>query len=124
MYELTVETSFAAAHCLEGHPSSCGRLHGHNWTVAVTVAGEQLNGAGMLVDFAVLKQAVREAVGELDHRYLNELPFFSGGVAPTAENIARHVFETVAAKLSAHTNFQVKEVRVAEAPASWVVYRP
>uniref|UniRef100_A0A7C2E3U2 6-carboxy-5,6,7,8-tetrahydropterin synthase n=1 Tax=Ammonifex degensii TaxID=42838 RepID=A0A7C2E3U2_9THEO len=124
MYELTVETSFAAAHCLEGHPSPCGRLHGHNWTVAVTVAGEELNAAGMVLDFAVLKQVVREVVGDLDHRYLNELPVFSGGTAPTAENIARHVFSAVAAKLTAHPDVRVKEVKVAESPVSWVVYRP
>ncbi|MEW6573022.1 MAG: 6-carboxytetrahydropterin synthase QueD [Bacillota bacterium] len=124
MFELTVETSFAAAHCLEGYPSPCSRLHGHNWTVAVTVAGEQLNDAGMLVDFKVLKEAVRDVVGELDHRYLNELPFFKKGTGPTAENIARYVFSAVAERFSAGDRVHVKEVRVAESPVAWVVYKP
>ncbi|HIE12694.1 MAG TPA: 6-carboxytetrahydropterin synthase QueD [Desulfotomaculum sp.] len=124
MFELTVETSFAAAHCLKGYPSPCGRLHGHNWTVAVTVAGERLNDAGMLVDFKVLKEAVRDVVGELDHQYLNELPFFRTGAEPTAENIARYIYTAVAARFSAYPDIQVREIKVAESPAAWVVYRP
>lgn len=123
MFELTIETSFAAAHRLKGYPSPCGRLHGHNWTIAVTVAGEQLNDTGMLVDFKVLKEAVREVVGELDHQYLNELPFFQTGTEPTAENIARYIYAAVAARFSAYHGIQVKEVKVAESPAAWVVYR-
>lgn len=124
MFELTVETSFAAAHCLKGYPSPCSRLHGHNWTVAVTVAGEELNDAGMLVDFKVVKDAVRDVVGELDHQYLNELPFFKAGTGPTAENIARHIYAAVAERFSGYRNVQVKEVRVAESPVAWVVFKP
>ncbi|MEW6181965.1 MAG: 6-carboxytetrahydropterin synthase QueD [Bacillota bacterium] len=124
MYELTVETSFAAAHCLEGHDSPCGRLHGHNWTVAVTVAGKELNSSGMLLDFTILKQLARDAVAVFDHRYLNETPPFSAGRQPTAENIARSILEAVVAGLSAYPNVKVKEVKVAESPGAWVVYKP
>ncbi|RJX16644.1 MAG: 6-carboxytetrahydropterin synthase QueD [Ammonifex sp.] len=124
MYELTVETSFSAAHCLEKHPSPCGRLHGHNWTVAVTVTGDELNTMGMVVDFAVLKQALREAVAVFDHRYLNELPPFCDGAQPTAENIARHIWGAVAEKLAAYASVTVKEIKIAESPSAWVVYRP
>jgi 6-pyruvoyltetrahydropterin/6-carboxytetrahydropterin synthase len=124
MFELTVETSFSAAHFLEEHPSHCGRLHGHNWTVGVTVAGDRLNTAGMVVDFAVLKQVIQEAVAVFDHRYLNELPPFCDGVQPTAENIARQIWGTVAAKLAACAGVTVKEIKVAESPSAWVVYRP
>jgi 6-pyruvoyltetrahydropterin/6-carboxytetrahydropterin synthase len=124
MYELTVESSFSAAHCLEDHSSHCGRLHGHNWTVGITVTGDHLNAAGMVVDFVVLKQAIREAVAAFDHRYLNELPPFCEGVQPTAENIARQIWGAVSAKLAAYAGVTVKETRVAESPSAWVVYRP
>ncbi|MEW6173150.1 MAG: 6-carboxytetrahydropterin synthase QueD [Bacillota bacterium] len=124
MYELTVETSFAAAHCLKGHDSPCGRLHGHNWTVAVTVSGDELSPSGMLLDFTVLKEVVRDAVAVFDHRYLNETLPFSDGDQPTAENIARSISEAVAGRLSAYPNVRIKEVRVAESPTAWVVYKP
>lgn len=124
VYELTVKTSFSAAHCLTDHPSPCGRLHGHNWTVAVTVAGRKLDGSGMLVDFRVLKRALQESVEPFDHRYLNELPPFSGGIEPTAENIASRIFQTVAEKLSGYPDVRVTAVKVAESPSAWVVYRP
>ncbi|MEW6446775.1 MAG: 6-carboxytetrahydropterin synthase QueD [Bacillota bacterium] len=124
MFELTVETSFAAAHNLNRYPSPCSRLHGHNWTVAVTVAGKELNDAGMLVDFKVLKDTVRDVVGDLDHQYLNELPFFKAGAEPTAENIARLIYEAVTERFSAYQEIRVKEVKVAESPAAWAVYKP
>ncbi|MGQ9512564.1 6-carboxytetrahydropterin synthase QueD [Thermodesulfitimonas sp.] len=124
MFELTVETSFAAAHQLEGHPSPCGQLHGHNWVVALTVAGEELAPSGMVVDFKVLKGVLQEVVAELDHRYLNELPFFRNGAPPTAENIARYIFLRAAAKLHGQPGICIRQVRVAESPSAWVVYRP
>lgn len=124
MFELTVEASFAAAHQLEGHPSPCGRLHGHNWVVALTVEGEELAPSGMVVDFKVLRGVLQEVVAELDHRYLNELPFFRNGTPPTAENIARYIFLRATEKLSGQPGVCIREVRVAESPSAWVIYRP
>lgn len=37
MYELTVIVEFEAAHRIVDYPGKCDRLHGHNWSVEVTV---------------------------------------------------------------------------------------
>ena len=38
MFELIVETDFAAAHNLREYQGQCERLHGHNWKVQVVLA--------------------------------------------------------------------------------------
>ncbi|MDY0374611.1 MAG: 6-carboxytetrahydropterin synthase QueD [Desulfobacterium sp.] len=90
MFELKVKTHFAAAHKLAMVGEKCENLHGHNWDVEVYVAGEQLNEAGVLVDFGEIKRAVRKIMKELDHKYLNELEVFAH-VQPSSEQIAVYI---------------------------------
>jgi 6-pyruvoyltetrahydropterin/6-carboxytetrahydropterin synthase len=90
MFELKVKTHFAAAHKLAMVGEKCENLHGHNWDVEVYVAGEQLNEAGVLVDFGEIKRSVREIMKELDHKYLNELEPFAH-VQPSSEQIAVYI---------------------------------
>lgn len=98
-YTLKVVTDFAASHILEGHPGKCARLHGHNWKVEAEVAATALNDLGMAIDFADLKSAVQDLVEGMDHRHLNDLPAFEG-VNPTAEHVARVVYQGLAGRLS------------------------
>ncbi|MEW6541309.1 MAG: 6-carboxytetrahydropterin synthase QueD [Bacillota bacterium] len=103
MFELRVRSSFAAAHRLHEYPDRCRRLHGHTWEVEAVVAGPELNAAGMLVDFTLLKNELRQVVGALDHCYLNELAAFGPDRPeknPTAENIARYIFTELKARLA------------------------
>lgn len=97
-YTLRVVTDFAASHILEGHPGKCARLHGHNWKVEAEVAATALNEIGMAIDFAELKAAVHEIVEAMDHRHLNDLPAFEG-VNPTAEHVARVVYQQLSDRL-------------------------
>lgn len=90
-YSLKVSADFAAAHSLRGYPGDCSRLHGHNWKVEVEVGATALDDLGMAMDFKTLKQAARALVGELDHRYLNEISPFDK-INPTAENIAAYLY--------------------------------
>ncbi|MDY0220630.1 MAG: 6-carboxytetrahydropterin synthase QueD [Desulfobacterium sp.] len=90
MFELKVKTHFAAAHKLAMVGEKCENLHGHNWDVEVYVAGEQLNEAGVLVDFGEIKRSVRKIMKELDHKYLNELAPFAH-VQPSSEQIAVYI---------------------------------
>ena len=99
MYELKVTTHFAAAHQLRMVAEKCENLHGHNWKVEVYVAGDKLNDAGVLVDFGEIKTAVREIMASLDHKFLNELPYFKEG-NPSSENIARFIAHTLQGKMS------------------------
>lgn len=98
-FTLTVMTEFASAHSLRDYPGECHRLHGHNWKVEVEVVATELDELGMAVDFKEIKSAARKAAGELDHRYLNEIPPFDQ-VNPTAENIAAHLFERISTDLN------------------------
>ena len=90
MFELIILSHFAAAHQLAMVAKKCENLHGHNWKVEVCVKGDRLNDAGVLVDFGILKGYVQEIMNRLDHKFLNELPYFEKD-APSSENIALYV---------------------------------
>jgi 6-pyruvoyltetrahydropterin/6-carboxytetrahydropterin synthase len=100
MYELTVESQFDSAHNLRGYEGPCESLHGHTYRVQVRYRGPELNELGMLIDFKVLKAALNDIVSYLDHCYLNDLPEFSE-CNPTAEHIARFIFERMRASVGA-----------------------
>lgn len=99
MYELKIITEFSAAHNLRDFRGKCEALHGHNWKVEVVVSGEELDGSGVVLDFAEVKAATSEVMSEIDHRYLNELPFFIEH-NPSSENIARYIFERLQEKIT------------------------
>jgi 6-pyruvoyltetrahydropterin/6-carboxytetrahydropterin synthase len=90
MYEITVHKTFSAAHILdiEGERE---QLHGHNFKVEATVASEELNADGFVLDFRVLKRWLDSILEELDHTFLNDLAMF-GDANPTAERIARFIY--------------------------------
>ncbi|MCK9529977.1 MAG: 6-carboxytetrahydropterin synthase QueD [Gammaproteobacteria bacterium] len=119
-YTLKVVTDFAAAHSLRDYAGECRRLHGHNWKVEVEVVASALDRLGMAIDFKDVKAAARAAAGELDHRYLNEMPPFDQ-VNPTAENIAAHLFERIAETLD-NERVQVSAVTVWETERACIRY--
>lgn len=125
-YELKVITHIAAAHQLTMVGAKCENLHGHNWKVEVYVAGKELNAAGVLVDFGIIKQEVREICGQLDHCFLNDLACFSPDTPPSSENIARHIAITLQARLDALNltpAVQVSRVSAWESENACATYR-
>ncbi len=126
MFELKVKTRFAGAHQLSMVGQKCENLHGHNWYVEVHVRGKNLNSAGVLADFGDIKRAVRAVVdGELDHKYLNELPAFDG-VQPTSERIAVYISGRVQALLDTDLSETVKVSKVMawESDDACAIYYP
>ena len=121
MFTLCVKDSFAAAHRLEAYHGKCENLHGHNFTVEAFFEGPQLNEEGMLVDFAILKGYVKEALSELDHKYINELPFFQER-ASSSEYIALYLYERLRTLLK-EKSVSVREVRVWESEKVYAAYR-
>jgi len=111
MYELTVELSFSSAHNLREYDGNCERLHGHNWRVEVSVASDELDRLGMVMDFRTLKSVAGEVIDGLDHRYLNETPPFDAE-NPTAEHIAAFIFRQVAQRLSSVAGAAGRSIRV------------
>ncbi|HVW00626.1 MAG TPA: 6-pyruvoyl tetrahydropterin synthase family protein [Planctomycetaceae bacterium] len=60
---------FSAAHFITFNGNVCERLHGHNWRVAVEVAGP-LDENQYVFDFIALRDSLQAIVNELDHRML------------------------------------------------------
>lgn len=86
---VTKSFGFEAAHFLPNYNGACSRLHGHSYKMQVTVSGSVDETTGMIVDFNVVKNIVKEKiVDKYDHRFLND--FFSN---PTAENMVVSFFK-------------------------------
>lgn len=122
MFELSVRSRFSAAHRLSGYLGRCAELHGHNWEVELTVRGQKLDDTGLLVDFRVLKAALREVLEELDHTELNRAPAFQSQ-NPTSENLARYLYTRLAERLQS-PHWWVDRVAVSETPDVRAVYQP
>jgi len=108
MWEISTETCVAAAHQLRLAPGEGERLHGHNWRIKVTVRAERLDPRGFVMDFNELGPMLRATVEPYEHVFLNEIPPFDD-LNPTAENIARVVFDNLGAKID---DDRVRVVRV------------
>ena len=121
MYEIRIKGDFAAAHNLRDVGGKCESLHGHNFTVEVAVESEDLNELGMVMDFRLLKAKTRAILDELDHRYLNELPFFRG-INPSSENLAAYIFAEIARQVDQGSR-RVSWVSVWESETSRATYR-
>lgn len=114
MYTVTVRTEFNSAHRLRDYRGKCESLHGHNWTVEVTVGAARLNKTGMVADFTVLKKELNNFLERLDHKFLNEIEPFDK-INPTSENIAKYIYDGM-------SKFKPIRVTVWETPTSAATY--
>ncbi|MBD3184840.1 6-carboxytetrahydropterin synthase QueD [Candidatus Poribacteria bacterium] len=120
MYEVTIETHFSSAHRLRHYNGECERLHGHNWVVKVSVASEELNDLGMVIDFKDLKKETKELMNRFDHQFLNEVPPFDE-INPTTENMAKLIFDELS-KVFNKDSRKISKVMVWESPTSSAAY--
>lgn len=116
MFEIAIEDTFDAAHCLRGYEGSCRRLHGHTYRVRAAFRFGSLDETGMALDFRRAKGVLREVLNYMDHQYINELPEFAIQ-NPTAELIARTVYDKLRDK-----DVPVHSVSVWETPNSCATY--
>jgi len=119
MYSLVVKSTFSAAHRLMNHPGVCARIHGHNWTVEATIAADELDDNGMVVDLVELKKHIDACVQQFDHRVINDVPPFTS-VNPTSENIAKYLYDFVADRV----DVTLVSIAVAEVDDYRVIYAP
>ena len=133
MFSVTQELPFCYGHRLLHYAGKCGRLHGHNGVARITLSSTALDGQGMVADFDHIDRAMRAFLDEkLDHRLLlhREDPlvpalraagedFVAIELTPTAENIARLIFEH-----AQRAGFPVAEVQLVEQQGSIATYRP
>jgi 6-pyruvoyltetrahydropterin/6-carboxytetrahydropterin synthase len=121
MFELSVDSHFAAAHSLRGYKGDCARLHGHTWGVTAHVGAESADEMGICIDFKEVSKALEEISGAFDHQTLNDLDDFSI-INPTAENLAKLIYDRLSEKLNSN-NITVLSVTVAESDKYRVTYR-
>ncbi|OBZ13891.1 MULTISPECIES: 6-carboxytetrahydropterin synthase QueD [Bacillales] len=126
-YELNKDFQFAAAHYVPAEEAGkCRQLHGHTYYANVTVAGDELDAAGFLVNFAIIKQLIHD---RFDHTLLNDdKESFSDTQPerfPTTEVVARTIYEIVQRYLDSTVNRpQCVQVYLRETPTSYCIYRP
>jgi 6-pyruvoyltetrahydropterin/6-carboxytetrahydropterin synthase len=132
MFRVTREIRFCYGHRLLNYDGKCRHLHGHNGRAVITLEAEGLDERGMVLDFSQLKQVVGSWIdATLDHRMLLHRddpavpflrqqcePLFLLDVNPTAENLARLVFEYTASR-----GFPVVEVRLWETDDCFASYQ-
>ncbi len=122
MYEVTIKKSFSAAHVLKEIGGKCEDLHGHNFLVEVTVAGNDLNGEEILIDFRDLKKWTNEILDHLDHKYLNEVEFFKD-INPSSERVAKLIYDLLTKRIQTlNVGLTVSRVTVWESENARVTY--
>ncbi|MBI5665262.1 MAG: 6-carboxytetrahydropterin synthase QueD [Nitrospirae bacterium] len=120
MFDITIESQFAAAHQLRGYKGKCEALHGHNWRVQVTVSSDKLDDLGMVLDFHELKAITVEVLSSLDHSFLNDVfPFTE--INPSSENMAKWIYESIRKKI-VKKNCTISSVTVWENETSSATY--
>jgi 6-pyruvoyltetrahydropterin/6-carboxytetrahydropterin synthase len=131
MYRVTREIHFCYGHRLLNYDGKCRHLHGHNGKAVIALEADRLDGLGMVMDFSRIKQVVSTWIDQtLDHRMLLHrddpvLPFLRQqgepvhvlDVNPTAENIARLIFDYAVAQ-----GFPVVEVQLWETESCFATF--
>lgn len=111
MFRVSRDIAFCYGHRLMNYAGKCRHLHGHNGVARVVLEGDMLDERGMLIDFSEMKRTIQTWIDEnLDHNMLLRhddpiLPVlrergervFVMQDNPTAENIARLIYEQVRA---------------------------
>ena len=123
MFEVTVDDSFAAGHYLRNYKGKCENPHGHNYKVRITLAGEQLDKAGLLLDFKDLREVMKHVIDRLDHQMINDVEPFTV-LNPSAENLAKYFYEESNSRLQHATSGRVwiKKVTVFETETTTATY--
>lgn len=132
MFRVTKELHFCYGHRLLNYDGKCRHLHGHNGKAVITVEAPVLDPLGMVIDFSQVKKVVGGWIDEaLDHKMLlhkddpviPELQrlgeqFVTFDVNPTAENIAKLIYDFVR-----QAGFAVVDVTLWETENSFATYR-
>ena len=133
MFRVSRQIDFCYGHRLLDYAGKCRHLHGHNGRAIITIETSGLDSRGMVLDFSEIKRVVSGWVDEnLDHRMvlfrkdpvvpvLVEMgePLYLMDVNPTAENIAKLIFDFAAGQ-----GFPMAEVILWETPNCYAAYCP
>jgi 6-pyruvoyltetrahydropterin/6-carboxytetrahydropterin synthase len=124
MFQVSVEETFSAGHALRGYKGKCENPHGHNYKVRVLLEGATLDSIGLLYDFTHVKQALKDVIVGVDHKFLNDQPPFDA-LNPSAENIAKYFFDETAKKMhGGAAGARIKSITVWETDTTSATYWP
>lgn len=110
MHYIIKKYTLPIGHRLMNHKGKCQYIHGHNFSFLIKINCQCLNCDGMVVDFSIVNKWFNSITELLDHALLlNEYdPLYtpndfanviSIGGEPTAENLARFVFDRMAEQI-------------------------
>jgi|TARA_B100000945_G_C20261922_1_gene539716 6-pyruvoyltetrahydropterin/6-carboxytetrahydropterin synthase len=96
------------------------RVHGHNYTLHVTVTGKVNPDSGFLVDLGHLKKIVNTYVVDvLDHsQFDKDIPWFKGK-QPSTEVLVTFIWEEISKRLEGCT---LHRIRIEETPTIYTDY--
>jgi len=132
MFRVTREIDFCYGHRLLNYDGKCRYLHGHNGRAIIAIESAELDDRGMVLDFSDIKRVVSGWIdANLDHRMILHRddparaaletlgePMFLIDANPTAENIARLIFDFARGQ-----GFPVVETTLWETPRCFATYR-
>lgn len=137
MHTVTRSFEFDYGHRVLGHQGKCRHLHGHRGKAEITIGVKELDDLGMVIDFAEIKTLLGGWIdGQWDHNLLlhpdddqalhlcrteTRTPYLMPDCNPTAENMARVLFEEAERILPNH--YQVIQVRLYETSNCYADYR-
>lgn len=139
---ITRRLEFDAGHRIPDHRSLCKHLHGHRYAIEITVSGRITTQDGdprngMVLDFSEIKEVARSLIVDVwDHAFLvyrgdrQVLDFLQSmpdhrtvvlDCVPTAENLVRLAFQTLAPRIGEICDKQLtlENVRLFETPNCW-----
>ena len=131
-HSVTKVIHFCYGHRLMNYDGECRNLHGHNGVLEVDIEADSLDRLGMVIDFTEVRDRVKGWIdANIDHKMLlnrkdpmvpvlrqMEEPFYLLDENPTAENIARLIFEA-----TVEQGLDISQVRLWETESSYASYR-
>jgi 6-pyruvoyl-tetrahydropterin synthase len=101
MFSVTVRDHMMVAHSFRGEVfGPAQRLHGATFVVDATFTRAELDADGIVVDIGLATQQLREIVGGLSYRNLDDEPAFAGRNT-TTEVLAKYVADGLADRVHA-----------------------
>lgn len=142
MLTITRKLEFDAGHRIPDHKSQCRNLHGHRYTLLITLVGavveeEGQSDNGMIMDFSDIKALAKTHLVDLwDHaflvyrndtavrQFLDSMPDHKTVVLdriPTVENLARDAFDILKNVYQDRygTGLSLSKITLYETPNCW-----
>jgi 6-pyruvoyltetrahydropterin/6-carboxytetrahydropterin synthase len=142
MLTITRKLEFDAGHRIPDHKSQCRNLHGHRYTLEITLVGEVVDqdgqsDNGMIMDFSDIKALAKEHLVDVwDHaflvyekdaavkQFLESLPDHKTVVlnrVPTVENLAKIAFDILKPAYQDRygTGLTLSKIKLFETPNCW-----